>query len=160
MQKGCARDETPKTRNMKHKPRIKAVMTPFPYSVELDSSLQAARKLMQNHRIHHLPIPDERMLVGLLSDREIRLMAGVAGADASDTGALTVRDMNVGEPCIVDLNEPLESVLSVMADNRAHAAMVTRKGKLVGLFTVTDLCRCFRDFLREQFSQGGGDDVA
>jgi hypothetical protein len=47
-----------------------------------------------------------------------------------------------------------------MARDRLGSALVTRRGKLVGVFTVTDACRLLADWLRASFPVAGGDDVA
>jgi CBS domain-containing protein len=60
----------------------------------------------------------------------------------------------------VDLEAPLDEVLAHMAANHLGAAIVTRKGKLAGVFTGTDACHHFAEFLREQFRRSGGDDAA
>ena len=39
---------------MKFIPPVKSVMTPFPYSVDVDASIEAARELMHAHGIRHL----------------------------------------------------------------------------------------------------------
>ena len=56
--------------------KMKAVMTPFPYSVELDDPIAKARGLMDEHRIRHLPVKDGCELVGLLTDRDLKLVLG------------------------------------------------------------------------------------
>ena len=38
--------------------------------------------------------------------------------------------------------------------------MTNRKGKLVGVFTLTDICRSYASFLREQFLPPDGNDAA
>ena len=50
----------------------------------------------------------------------------------------------------VDLNERLDVVLSYMAEHHIGCAAVTRHGKLAGMFTTSDACSSFAEFLREQ----------
>ena len=47
-----------------------------------------------------------------------------------------------------------------MAEQRMGSALVVRRGKLVGVFTVTDACRLLAAWLRERFPDPAGDDVA
>ena len=48
----------------------------------------------------------------------------------------------------------------LMNDRHIGSVLVTCKGKLAGLFTVTDACRHFGEYLRQQFAPGGGDEAA
>jgi len=133
-------------------------MTPFPYSIDLDASLEEAREMMDVHDIRHLPVTDrDHTLMGVLSDRDMRQFLGPGGR----AGQACVRDVYIGHPYTVDLNEALDNVLLHMADNHIGSALVTRHGKLAGLFTVTDACRHFALYLRERYRPvGGGDEAA
>ena len=145
---------------MKRMPTIKAVMTPFPYSVEIGASVAAAQAFMREHKIQHLPVTHDGELVGSISDRDIKLVLGpdFAYPDAEQT---TVADAMVKDAYIVDMDTRLDDVLSHMAEKHLGSAIVTRRGKLAGVFTVTDACRHFAEFLRDQVRRaGGGDDAA
>jgi CBS domain-containing protein len=135
---------------MKHIPAIKTVMTPFPYSVGVDAPIEEAREFMRLHKIRHLPVTSGEELVGILSDRDIKLYLGpeLEYPNAAET---RVSDVYLENPFVVDLNERLDKVLQVMADKHIGSALVTRHGKLAGVFTVTDVCRSFAAHLREQF---------
>ena len=116
--------------------------------------------MMTEHEIHHLPVTEHGALVGVISGREVAL--GTAIAQARDAR----RDPLVREACVlhayaVEDTEPLDGVLAIMARDRLGSALVTRRGKLVGVFTVTDACRLLADWLRASFPDGAsGDDVA
>ncbi len=142
---------------MKRIPTIKSVMTPFPYSVDVSDTVQVALDLMDEHNIRHLPVTDENKLVGVIADRELRLFMN---PDLTLTNAgLTVRNVYIPQPYVVDLNEPLDHVASTMAERHIGSALVTRKEKLVGIFSTSDACRALTEILREQFktfdSEGG-----
>jgi CBS domain-containing protein len=47
-----------------------------------------------------------------------------------------------------------------MAERHLGSALVTRGGKLVGIFTTTDACRALARLLREQHPYDGPDEVA
>ena len=135
---------------MKRIPPVKSVMTPFPWSVEADATVEQARLFLREHRIHHLPVTDGGRLAGLVSDRDIR------HPEESET---RVRDV-LREAYVVDLETRLDEVLLHMSAHRLGSAIVTREGKLAGVFTTTDACRHFAEFLREQFRRAGGGDAA
>ena len=127
-------------------PTVKSVMTPFPYSVEEDSPVGEALEFMRRHKIRHLPVTRAGELIGVVSDRDIKLMLGPDFA-YPDAGELRVKDAMVEDPYIVDFATPLHTVLNRMAEQHIGSAIVTRNGKLVGVFTSTDACRAFADYL-------------
>ena len=73
---------------------------------------------------------------------------------------LTISDVMSEDAYTVDLSERLDSVLHRMAEHHLRAVVVTRKGKLVGIFTQIDACGKFAEFLREQLRSSGGDTAA
>ena len=144
---------------MRHIPAIKSVMTPFPYSVDLDAPLSEARKFMREHKIRHLPVTDKDGLVGVVTDRDIKLYLG-PDFDYPKEDESKIRDIYIEKPYIVDLNKRLDIVLKDMAERHIGSVIVTRQGKLVGVFTVTDACKTFAAYLRDQFGPPEGNDAA
>lgn len=138
-------------------PTVKTVMTPFPYAVSLESELAEAQALMREHKVRHLPVTRDRELVGVLSDRDIKLLLGPDFA-YPEPGDLTVADAYQPESYTTDLNTPLDIVLLEMAERHVGSVVVTRKGKLAGIFTATDACREFGRLLQER--RGGPDQAA
>ncbi|MEE8320699.1 MAG: CBS domain-containing protein [Gammaproteobacteria bacterium] len=134
---------------MKCLPLIKSVMAPFASSIDVDAPIEEARKFMQQHNIRHLPITEGGELVGLLSDRDIKLYLG-PDMDYPKVSETKVRDVYHQDPYVVDLNEPLDIVLLTRAKKHIGSALVTREGKLTGVFTVTDACRSFAEYLRNR----------
>lgn len=144
---------------MKRIPTIKTVMTPFPYSIEPKASAEEALNLMGDHGIHHLPVTEGDTLIGMISSDDINLLINKQLTKAKQNG-LKVRDAMVEETYTVDLSERLDSVLHRMAEHHLRSVVVTRKGKLVGIFTQIDACAVFAEFLREQLRRSGGGTAA
>jgi acetoin utilization protein AcuB len=145
---------------MERIPSVRAVMTPFPYCVDVDDSVLQARALMVRHRVRHLPVKDHDVLVGVLTDRDIkRALDPDLGLPAKDE--LFVRDVFVPDAYIVDAGEALDNVLDGMASRHVGSALVTMHGRLAGIFTMTDACLVFCKHLRAMFpAQADGDRVA
>lgn len=136
-----------------------SVMTPFPYAVDIDDSLRRAREVMANHDVRHLPVLRKHMLVGILSDRDIkRAMNPDLGLPPLDE--LFVRDVYVPDPYVVEDDAPLDGVLDHMAANHIGSVLVTKQGRLAGIFTSTDACRVYCDHLRRLFRPRAGNDAA
>lgn len=144
---------------MKRMPTVKSVMTAFPYSVAIGAPITEAIEFMRKKNIRHLPVTDDGELAGVVSDRDIKLVLGPDFA-YPDPKSLTVGEAMLREAYIVDLNERLDKVLSHMAEHHIGSAVVTRNGKLAGMFTSSDACREFAQFLLDQVRRAGGDDAA
>lgn len=140
-------------------PQIRLVMTTFPYSIGLEAPLAEARELMRRHGIRHLPVTRGHELVGILTDRDVKRVLG-RDSDRPPEGRMRVEDVYLDKPYVVESHEPLDNVLLNMSDMHIGSALVTHKGKLAGLFTVTDACRCFGEFLRQHYRPPEGDDAA
>jgi CBS domain-containing protein len=136
-----------------------AVMTPFPYYVELDDPLRRAREMMVEHRVRHLPVLRGHTLVGILTDRDLkRALDPDLGLPAKDE--LFVRDVYLPEPYAVDSGAPMDAVLEHMAAHHVGSVLVTKRGRLAGIFTATDACRLYCGHLRKLFPPRSGGDVA
>ncbi len=73
---------------------------------------------------------------------------------------MKVQDLYVADPYVVSVDEPIENVLLTMADRHIGSAVVTKGGKLAGVFTAVDACRCFGDYLRERYPHPDDNDAA
>ena len=133
-----------------------AAMTPFPYSVHLDTLLTDARTLMKSHNVNHLPIIEDNKIVGVISRRDIRARKEVK-LSTDDKSNLRIQDAYVSKPYIVGIHEPLENVLLTMAEMRHSAALVVKHEKLVGILTYIDVCRYLGNYLKEKYSSSNND---
>jgi acetoin utilization protein AcuB len=140
-------------------PQILAFMTPFPYSIELEAPLAEAHAFMRARQIRHLPVTRGAQLAGILTDRDIKLALG-PDLGSPPERELSVADVFQAECYVVDAGDSLEQVAATMAERHLGSALVTRGGKLVGIFTTTDACRALARLLREQHPYDGPDEVA
>ncbi len=153
---------------MDRMPAVAAVMTPFPHSIDVDAPLEQAQEMMTAHRFHHLPVMENGQVVGLVSEYRLRRalassapgrpdpLAGMAGAE----DVRRVRDICTRDPWIVPTAAPLDAVLARMAREQILTVLVTKEGKLAGIFTFTDACHHFAAVLRQKFPGAGGDEAA
>ena len=126
-------------------------MTYFPITVSASATVMHAKQLMLKHSVRHLPVGAEENLVGIITDRDIKLVQAVTSDDKFDRNYL-VGDICLRQVYIVQSSERADKVLGYMASERIGSTLVTDNGKLVGIFTVTDACRSFSELLRSQFS--------
>lgn len=132
---------------MKSTPQIVGFMTPFPYSIDIDAPLSEARAFMRHRRIRHLPVTAQRTIVGLVTDRDIKLVLGPDFGYPPEK-ELKVRDVCVEDPYIVPASTPVAVVAHTMAKRHIGSAIITKKDALVGIFTSTDACRALAQLLK------------
>jgi len=145
-------------------PPVKSVMTPFPWFIHIEDSLTRAKAVMEEQGIRHLPVTEDGepvgvLTVGVLTARDIRLLEG-AIEDPRQRAALSVRDACVLDAFVVETSEPLDRVLIEMARHHIATVLVVKGKKLAGIFTVTDACRSYGEFLRAMFPDPPNDEAA
>jgi acetoin utilization protein AcuB len=127
-------------------PTIESVMTPLVYAVDIDEAVEIAEELMLEHGIRHLAVTDSDSLVGIVSDRDIACTPNAAGL--SIRSKITVREICSLDVYSAEVDEGLDGILLTMSDRHLGATLVTRNGKMAGIFTTTDACRCYAESLR------------
>jgi acetoin utilization protein AcuB len=135
---------------MKHMPQVVGAMTPFPFAIGADASVAEARAMMHERNVRHLPVIDDGKLAGVITDRDVKLALG-PDLDYPEGSDLKVRDVFVANAYTVDAGTRLDEVAATMAERHIGSALVTREGKLCGVFTATDACRALARCLRERF---------
>ncbi|MCB0359492.1 MAG: CBS domain-containing protein [Bdellovibrionales bacterium] len=133
---------------MKEIPQIQEVMTPSPHTVGYDRPLSEARRLMRDYSIRHLPVVRGDNLIGMLSDRDLKLAEAMESAYQKSTGlSVLVEDVCSHGAYQVAPTESLAHVVISMAREGVGSAVIVDAGEVVGIFTTMDACRCFADFL-------------
>jgi len=141
---------------MKQMPTIKSVMTAFPYWIDENDSLEAAENMMSEHDISHLPVKADGKLVGVIEENDI----SKAKQQNTEYNIQKVSEVCLFKAYIVGMDEPLDNVVIHMANNHIHTVLINRNDRLAGVFTMSDACRKFAEYLRYQFRPPTGDDVA
>ncbi len=144
---------------MKRMPRIKDVMTAFPFSIQASANMDQARIMMKEHKVGHLPVKCADGSLSVISLRELERVK-LPGHSHTDFDELTVGDLCPVDTYVVDLYTSLIEVLDYMAKHHADCALVTRQEKLAGIFTFSDACRAYSEHLKDEFFPSGGGDVA
>lgn len=128
--------------------RVRERMMKNPVTVKPDDSIKDAMRMMEKGHFRHLPVVDEKgKLLGMLSDRDIRLirpsLAFVSTEDAMvQLWSIAVQQAAVFDPITVRADGSLGEAAQLML--RWHVGglpVVDGKGTLVGIITYTDLLR-------------------
>lgn len=130
-------------------PLISKYMTTIPYTARPSLTLEAAMNLMQEHQIRHLPILEGGQLVGLISERDIRIIESFKGIDPK---VALVEDAMAQDVYVVSPNAPLDSVAAEMASKKYGSAVVMQNQKVVGIFTVVDAMTALSELLQTRLA--------
>mgnify|MGYP001573803317 CR=1 FL=1 len=133
-----------KTKTM---PKISKFMTASPHTIGNDIPLKKALEVMRTNGIRHLPVQAGGHLVGMITDRDIKLASSFQGA-----AELKVDDVMSPDPYTVSPDAALDQVVEVMAERKYGSAVVYQEnGKVVGIFTAVDGLRVLADILRRNY---------
>lgn len=130
---------------MKPIPTIQKVMTILPHTIGHDMPIAVASELMTQYGIRHLPVLKGGVLVGIISDRDLRF----ANQHANES-AIRVEDVMLPDPYTVPPEAQLDRVVSEMAEHKYGSAIVVRdNGKVIGIFTAIDALRVLAKMLAQ-----------
>ncbi|MDX1601137.1 MAG: CBS domain-containing protein [Anaerolineales bacterium] len=141
---------------MKNWPRVREWMTPDPITIDIDTSLVEAHKLMTEQSIRRLPVLEKGDLVGIITLGDVR------GAEPSEATSLSVWELNyllsrltvgraMSKPVItVQPDTPVPQAAEIMLDSRIAGLPVVEDDDLVGIITESDIFRMIVTEWREQ----------
>lgn len=112
-------------------------------------SIESARDIMKEWDIRHLPVVQDRVLLGILSDRDLLLHTnGDRLAGDGQMSDRTVRETMTRKPITCNPSDSISHIAGLMVDNKIDCVPVVEEddGELVGLVTSSDLL----DLLREK----------
>ncbi len=129
--------------------RVKEWMSASPTTTDPKTSMSEARELMRRKGIRHLLVTKGERLVGIVTDRDIRLNLPSPATSLSVweinylLTKLTVGDVMTKFVITVEPGRPIEEAARLMLEHRIGALPVVEDGLLVGILTETDLLRAF-----------------
>ena len=119
-------------------------MTPGPITIARNRSLTAARHLMLDEGVRHLPVLEGGRVVGLLSERDLLLIESLPGVNPTD---VRVDEAMVEDVFTVPPDAPVGAVAETMGARKLGSAIVVEDGQVVGVFTTIDALRALRALL-------------
>jgi acetoin utilization protein AcuB len=129
---------------MKHIPNVQKYMTYIPKSIGFDQPISQANDIMRKLHLRHLPVLKGGKLVGILTDRDIKLVMSFKDVDPT---ALKVEEACTPDPYITKPDAPLNEVVAIMAEKKYGCALIVDNEKLVGIFTETDAYKALAELL-------------
>lgn len=120
--------------------------TPDPVTANEDMMIDELRQLMERHGIRHLPVLRGDSVVGIISDRDVRLAAGLSVAEKLQIRAADIMAPN---PLTVSADMPLDKVAYAMSEGKVGSVIVNdEEGNFLGIFTATDALNALIEIIR------------
>jgi acetoin utilization protein AcuB len=129
--------------------KVQDIMTTPALTAELDLPILEARQLMERQRIRHLPVMEGGRLMGIVTDRDIRLNLPSPATSLSVweinflIAKLTVGSVMRRAVITVDPQREAAEAARIMLDHKIGALPVVDGGVVVGIVTETDMLRAF-----------------
>jgi acetoin utilization protein AcuB len=131
--------------NKKKQIRVADWMTEGVLAVETFDSISIARQLMAKHRINQLPVLDNDVLVGIVTDRDLRdayptsMMIDRGKEIDRFADTVTVEEVMSHNVFTVRPDTPLQKAVSLLRRHRIGSLPVVKDRDLVGIITRSDI---------------------
>lgn len=117
---------------------IHEVMHPDPVTVSPGTKLNEAYRIMEDKNIRHLPVVDDEKIVGVVTDRDLRLATSMLTQNPFDIETRIEKVMShpvqTAHP-----SDPIEIATRTMRELKIGCMPVVEDNKLVGIVTGMDL---------------------
>jgi CBS domain-containing protein len=134
--------------------RVRDLMTAKPITVDPETPMLEARERMVRERIRHLVVVDDARVVGIVTDRDIRLNLPSPATSLSVweinflLAKLTVGGVMSSSVMVVEPDRPAAEAARIMLDHKIGALPVVEDGRLVGIVTESDFVRAMAGAVR------------
>lgn len=124
---------------------VEEYTTPCPIVVQVDDNVQHAMDIMKDNDIRHLPVIDKDKVVGVLSERNLKLLELIENKQK-----VRVSQVMQDDPFRVYNSDSLMEVVFAMSEQKIGSAIVLDgDSNLDGIFTTTDALNALVEVLRE-----------
>jgi acetoin utilization protein AcuB len=131
---------------------VEEFTTPDPITVAENTGIEELQRLMDQHGIRHLPVLRGERVVGVISDRDVRAVAGLSVAEKLQVCAA---DIMADDLLTVSASASLDEVAYAMAERKVGSAIVTEAdGCFLGIFTASDALNALVEIARGEGTTG------
>lgn len=133
---------------MKKNEPVSHIMTKDVLTAELNGKLLDVFELVRKHHIRHVPIVQNKKLVGIISKTDLNRLAfsdtfaNEEDADEAVFDMLTIAQVMSHKPRVVKSTDTIKNVAEILSEAEFHALpVVDSKNALVGIVTTTDVIK-------------------
>ena len=128
---------------------VNDLMTIIPNTVTPQSTLRQVIEVMKTQSCRQLPVLENGKLVGIITDRDVRLVMNSPlilhgrWQDEEILDNITAENCMTPDPVVVSPDTPAYQAAAMLSSYKFGALPVVDNGTLVGIITVTDLLNHF-----------------
>jgi acetoin utilization protein AcuB len=124
-------------------------------TVKLRDSARHARELMERHRVNQLPVVTDDVLVGIVTDRDLRDAFPSVFAEAepmrrrrkvapeADPSTIPVEDLMARKVLTMAPSDSMEDAARLMRRERIGSLPIVEHGRVAGIVTRSDVLDAF-----------------
>ena len=139
--------------------KVSEYMSAKVVTVAPDAGIREAFFLMKEHSIRHLPVLEDKKLVGIISDRELRRPNWVD--EAHDIAHIyylddnmSVSDVMIKNVFVLHTYDTLRKAVKLLLEHNIGATPVLDKtADVVGMLSAVDLLRALEDMIDEEANE-------
>src|ERR1019366_2926004 len=117
---------------------VRDIMRSPAVAISADTMLQDAYRTMQERGIRHLPVVEGEKLVGVITDRDLRLATSALAPSPFPPGSRVSEVMTL-EPLTADASDPVEDAARTMRERKIGCLPILDDGRVIGIVTGLDL---------------------
>ncbi|MCE3009220.1 MAG: CBS domain-containing protein [Proteobacteria bacterium] len=124
---------------------VEEFTTPNPITASENTSVENLADLMKEYGIRHIPIMRGDEVVGIVSERDLAI---VAGFDLREKSMVRAADLMIPDPVTVYADARLDEVALEMSQQKIGSVIVNEGNTLLGIFTATDALNALIEIAR------------
>ncbi len=130
-------------------PSLSEIMTRDPVCVSSRDTLRTAVDRLRRRKCRRLPVVDDGKLVGIISDRDVRLALNSPfimrerSQDEALLDRVLVAEIMTPDPVCLSPEASVIDAARLIHDRRFGGVPIVDEGRLVGIVTETDVMGCF-----------------
>ena len=129
---------------------ISTIMTKNILTVDINDSLEKAEHLFKKHKIRHIPVVEQKKIVGMLSLNDLLRISFADGAYKEEENVssdiyemFSISQLMVRKPETVKSTATVRDVAELLTKTQFHSLPVVDNEEVVGMVTTTDLLKYF-----------------
>ena len=121
--------------------KVKSWMVTEVITASPDDTVEEAIQLMRRFSIRHIPVVENAKLVGLVTESNLRAYL------SSEKLQFPLKEVMILNPITVDPETTIDEAARIIYKYKIGGLPVVRKGKLIGIITITDILEAFIELM-------------
>ena len=118
--------------------KVKDVMSCRAITAQKDESVQSVAQKMSKNDIGVIPVCEQDLLVGIVTDRDIVLRCA---ADDKSCSRTTAKEIMTSDALVVSPMQTVDNAAKIMAKAQYKRLPVTEGGKVIGILSLSDVVK-------------------